>query len=130
MFDNKSILITGGTGSFGKRFVAHILSHYKPKKVIIYSRDELKQFEMQQQFDHSSMRYFIGDVRDAHRLTAAMRGVDYVIHAAALKQVPAAEYNPALKTLLTRALKQMFIALLRYLLTKRLTQSICTAQPS
>lgn len=94
MFDNKTILITGGTGSFGKRFVAHILSHYKPKKVIIYSRDELKQFEMQQQFDHSSMRYFIGDVRDAHRLSSAMRGVDYVIHAAALKQVPAAEYNP------------------------------------
>jgi UDP-N-acetylglucosamine 4,6-dehydratase len=94
MFDNKSILITGGTGSFGKRFVSHILSNYKPKKVIIYSRDELKQFEMQQQFDHHSMRYFIGDVRDAHRLTSAMRGVDYVIHAAALKQVPAAEYNP------------------------------------
>ncbi|MFQ3250135.1 UDP-N-acetylglucosamine 4,6-dehydratase (inverting) [Glaciecola sp.] len=94
MFDNKSILITGGTGSFGKRFVSHILSNYKPKKVIIYSRDELKQFEMQQKYDHPSMRYFIGDVRDAHRLSSAMRGVDYVIHAAALKQVPAAEYNP------------------------------------
>lgn len=94
MFDNKTILITGGTGSFGHRFVAHILANCKPKKVIIYSRDELKQYEMQQQFSDSCMRYFIGDVRDASRLTTAMRGVDYVIHAAALKQVPAAEYNP------------------------------------
>jgi UDP-N-acetylglucosamine 4,6-dehydratase len=94
MFDNKTILITGGTGSFGKRYVAHILANYKPKKVIIYSRDELKQFEMQQQFSEPCMRYFIGDVRDGSRLITAMRGVDYVIHAAALKQVPAAEYNP------------------------------------
>ena len=94
MFDNKSILITGGTGSFGKRFVTHILAHYKPKKVIIYSRDELKQFEMQQTYNHPSMRYFIGDVRDKERLKSAMRDVDYVVHAAALKQVPAAEYNP------------------------------------
>lgn len=94
MFDNKTILITGGTGSFGKRYVAHILANYKPKKVIIYSRDELKQFEMQQQFSDPCMRYFIGDVRDGSRLITAMRGVDYVIHAAALKQVPAAEYNP------------------------------------
>jgi UDP-N-acetylglucosamine 4,6-dehydratase len=94
MFDNKTILITGGTGSFGKRYVSQILANYSPKRVIIYSRDELKQFEMQQQFSHKSMRYFIGDVRDASRLVSAMRGVDYVIHAAALKQVPAAEYNP------------------------------------
>ncbi|MFA3790631.1 UDP-N-acetylglucosamine 4,6-dehydratase (inverting) [Aliiglaciecola sp. SL4] len=94
MFENKSILITGGTGSFGKRFVSHLLKNEKPKKVIIYSRDELKQYEMQQQFDASCMRYFIGDVRDKDRLISAMKDVDYVIHAAALKQVPAAEYNP------------------------------------
>ncbi|WP_158967725.1 UDP-N-acetylglucosamine 4,6-dehydratase (inverting) [Paraglaciecola sp. L3A3] len=94
MFDNKSILITGGTGSFGKRFTAYLLKHYSPKKVIIYSRDELKQFEMQQEFDATPMRYFIGDVRDKERLISAMRDVDYVVHAAALKQVPAAEYNP------------------------------------
>jgi UDP-N-acetylglucosamine 4,6-dehydratase len=94
MFDNKTILITGGTGSFGHRYVSHILARYKPKKVIIYSRDELKQYEMQQLFFDPCMRYFIGDVRDASRLLTAMRGVDYVIHAAALKQVPAAEYNP------------------------------------
>jgi UDP-N-acetylglucosamine 4,6-dehydratase len=94
MFDNKTILITGGTGSFGHRYVSHILASYKPKKVIIYSRDELKQYEMQQLFFDPCMRYFIGDVRDASRLITAMRGVDYVIHAAALKQVPAAEYNP------------------------------------
>ncbi len=94
MFTDKSILITGGTGSFGKRFVSHLLAHYKPKKIIIYSRDELKQFEMQQMYDAPCMRYFIGDVRDKERLIAAMRDVDYVVHAAALKQVPAAEYNP------------------------------------
>ncbi|MFT2091421.1 UDP-N-acetylglucosamine 4,6-dehydratase (inverting) [Paraglaciecola sp. 2405UD69-4] len=94
MFSNKSILITGGTGSFGKRFVSHLLKHYTPKKLIIYSRDELKQFEMQQTFNAACMRYFIGDVRDKERLKAAMRDVDYVVHAAALKQVPAAEYNP------------------------------------
>lgn len=94
MFNNKSILITGGTGSFGKQYVETILERYKPKKVIIYSRDELKQFEMQQKFNAPEMRYFIGDVRDAERLSQAMRGVDYVIHAAALKQVPASEYNP------------------------------------
>lgn len=94
MFNNKVILVTGGTGSFGKQFIATILQEYKPKKVIIYSRDELKQFEMQQDFNDSVMRYFIGDVRDADRLKQAMRGVDYVVHAAALKQVPAAEYNP------------------------------------
>lgn len=94
VFNNKVILITGGTGSFGKRFVEHIVAHYQPKKVIIYSRDELKQFEMQQTHAHPCMRYFIGDVRDKERLKSAMREVDYVIHAAALKQVPAAEYNP------------------------------------
>lgn len=94
MFNNKSILITGGTGSFGKKYVKTLLGRYKPKRIVIYSRDELKQFEMQQEFNDPAMRYFIGDVRDRERLTQAMRGVDYVIHAAALKQVPAAEYNP------------------------------------
>lgn len=94
MFTDKSILITGGTGSFGKRFVSHLLANYNPKKIIIYSRDELKQFEMQQVYDAPCMRYFIGDVRDKERLIAAMRDVDFVVHAAALKQVPAAEYNP------------------------------------
>jgi UDP-N-acetylglucosamine 4,6-dehydratase/5-epimerase len=92
--DDQSILITGGTGSFGKACVRTILDRYKPKKVIIYSRDELKQYEMAQEFTDSAMRFFIGDVRDADRLKLAMRGVDYVIHAAALKHVPAAEYNP------------------------------------
>lgn len=94
MFDSKTILITGGTGSFGKQCVASILKLSEPKKIIIFSRDELKQFEMQQAFDQECMRYFIGDVRDKERLLLAMQGVDYVIHAAALKQVPAAEYNP------------------------------------
>lgn len=94
MFDDKCILITGGTGSFGNRFISTLLQKHKPKKLIVYSRDELKQFEMQQRFDDSCMRYFIGDVRDKERLISAMRDVDYVVHAAALKQVPAAEYNP------------------------------------
>lgn len=94
MFDNKIILITGGTGSFGKRFTRTLLEQYQPKKIIIYSRDELKQHEMQYDFNQNCMRYFIGDVRDGERLKTAMRGVDYVVHAAALKQVPAAEYNP------------------------------------
>ena len=94
MFDNKTILITGGTGSFGKAFIRILLQKYHPQKVIVYSRDELKQFEMQQVFSQSCMRFFIGDVRDEKRLETAMRGVDYVVHAAALKQVPAAEYNP------------------------------------
>ena len=94
MFNDKSILITGGTGSFGKQYVQTILARYKPKKLIIYSRDELKQFEMEQDFHDKCMRYFIGDVRDRDRLVQAMNGVNYVIHAAALKQVPAAEYNP------------------------------------
>jgi len=94
MFNNKNILITGGTGSFGKKYVKTLLENYSPKKIIIYSRDELKQYEMQQDFNQTCMRYFIGDVRDKERLTQAMNGVDFVIHAAALKQVPAAEYNP------------------------------------
>jgi UDP-N-acetylglucosamine 4,6-dehydratase len=94
MFNDKSILITGGTGSFGKQFVETTLARYKPARLIVYSRDELKQFEMAQTFDQDCMRYFIGDVRNRDRLIRAMNGVDYVIHAAALKQVPAAEYNP------------------------------------
>lgn len=94
MFNDKSILITGGTGSFGKKYVKTLLANYKPRRLIVFSRDELKQYEMQQDFNAPCMRYFIGDVRDQQRLVQAMRGVDYVIHAAALKQVPAAEYNP------------------------------------
>lgn len=105
MLNNKSILITGGTGSFGKKFTETLINNYKPKKIVIFSRDELKQFEMQQKFNHGCMRYFIGDVRDKERLTMAMNGIDYVIHAAALKQVPAAEYNPTecIKTNITGA---------------------------
>jgi len=94
MFNDKSILITGGTGSFGRQYTRTLLGRFRPERLIIYSRDELKQFEMQQDYHAECMRYFIGDVRDRDRLTQAMRGVDYVIHAAALKQVPAAEYNP------------------------------------
>ena len=94
MLNNKNILITGGTGSFGKQFVRTILKKYKPNKIIIYSRDELKQFEMAQKFTDKCMRYFIGDVRDLPRLQKAMVGVDFVVHAAALKHVPIAEYNP------------------------------------
>ena len=103
MLNNKTILVTGGTGSFGKKFIKTVLVRYKPKKVIVYSRDELKQFEMQQELPDNGkfpMRYFIGDVRDLGRLKMAMKGVDYVVHAAALKQVPSTEYNPfeAVKT--------------------------------
>ena len=103
MLNNKTIFITGGTGSFGQKFIETILDRYEPKKVIIYSRDELKQFEMQEhKFNKPKLplRYFIGDVRDLGRLKMAMKEVDYVIHAAALKQVPATEYNPfeAVKT--------------------------------
>ena len=94
MFNDKSVLVTGGTGSFGKQYVRTLLDRYEPKRLVVYSRDELKQFEMEQQYNHDCMRYFIGDVRDRDRLIQAMNGVDYVIHAAALKQVPAAEYNP------------------------------------
>lgn len=94
MFDNKSILITGGTGSFGQKYTKTILERYKPKRLIILSRDELKQYEMQQIYNAPCMRYFLGDVRDGDRMMQALNGVDYVIHAAAIKQVPAAEYNP------------------------------------
>lgn len=94
MFNNSNILITGGTGSFGKKYTQILLEKYKPRKIIIFSRDELKQFEMKQIFHDPCMRYFIGDVRDQARVEEAMEGVDYVIHAAAMKQVPASEYNP------------------------------------
>jgi len=94
MFNNKSILVTGGTGSFGKQFIREILNKYTPSRVIVFSRDELKQYEMAQIFTNKCMRFFIGDVRDQSRLITAMVDVDYVIHAAALKHVPAAEYNP------------------------------------
>ena len=103
MLNDKTILITGGTGSFGKKCTEIILKKYRPNKLIIFSRDELKQFEMAQVFSYDKfkcMRYFVGDVRDKERLHRAFQGVDYVIHAAALKQVPSAEYNPfeAVKT--------------------------------
>ena len=94
MFNNKNILITGGTGSFGKKYTKILLEKYKPNKIIIYSRDELKQYEMSQDYNDKCMRYFIGDVRDADRLKKATRDVDFIIHAAALKHVPIAEYNP------------------------------------
>ena len=94
MFKDKSILITVGTGSFGKKYTETILQKYNPKKIIIYSRDELKQYEMGQEYNAPCMRYFIGDVREKERLVRAMEGVDFVIHAAALKHVPIAEYNP------------------------------------
>lgn len=94
LFDDASILVTGGTGSFGKSFIQTLLEKHKPRRVVVYSRDELKQFEMQQDFTDPRMRFFIGDVRDRERLLQAMRGIDYVVHAAALKQVPTAEYNP------------------------------------
>lgn len=102
MLNNKTVLITGGTGSFGHHFVDYVLEHYQPKKIIIYSRDEFKQFNMQNEYKKYDkyLRFFIGDVRDKERLSRALNGVDYVIHAAALKQVPACEYNPieAIKT--------------------------------
>lgn len=94
MISGKSVLITGGTGSFGKECTKVLLDRYSPKRVVIFSRDELKQFEMQQRFNQSCMRYFIGDIRDQSRLKRALEDIDIVIHAAALKQVPAAEYNP------------------------------------
>jgi UDP-N-acetylglucosamine 4,6-dehydratase len=95
--NEKAVLVTGGTGSFGKHFVKLVIERYKPRRLVIFSRDELKQYEMQQLFpmeQYPFMRYFIGDVRDRDRLELAMRDIDYVIHAAALKQVPTAEYNP------------------------------------
>ena len=97
MFSNQTIFISGGTGSFGNHFIKKLIKNYKPKKIIIYSRDEYKQFLMQEQFPASKypfFRFFLGDVRDLERLKMAMNDVDYVVHAAALKQVPAAEYNP------------------------------------
>ncbi|MFC1585956.1 UDP-N-acetylglucosamine 4,6-dehydratase (inverting) [Fibrobacterota bacterium] len=103
MLNDKNVLITGGTGSFGKKFVEIVLQRYQPKRLIVMSRDELKQYEMAQQFPpekYGCMRYFLGDIRDKERLCRAFEGIDYVIHAAALKQVPATEYNPfeAVKT--------------------------------
>jgi UDP-N-acetylglucosamine 4,6-dehydratase len=92
--NDSSVLVTGGTGSFGQAFVQHLFATYKPRRVVVYSRDELKQFEMQQRFWPRELRYFIGDVRDIDRLRRAMGGIDVVVHAAALKQVPAGEYNP------------------------------------
>ncbi len=92
--NGKNIIVIGGTGSFGRAFIDAVTHRYKPERLIVFSRDELKQFEMQQKWNQPCMRYFIGDVRDADRLEMAMRGVDYIVHAAALKQVPAAEYNP------------------------------------
>ncbi|MEO5342363.1 MAG: UDP-N-acetylglucosamine 4,6-dehydratase (inverting) [Gammaproteobacteria bacterium SHHR-1] len=103
MLNDKSILVTGGTGSFGKAFIRRVLADYRPRRLVVFSRDELKQFEMQQVFsteEHRCLRYFIGSVRDKDRLYRALDGIDIVIHAAALKQVPACEYNPmeAVKT--------------------------------
>jgi UDP-N-acetylglucosamine 4,6-dehydratase/5-epimerase len=94
MFEGKSIFVTGGTGSFGRRFIRTVLERYHPRRVVVFSRDELKQYEMQQEYASGALRFFLGDVRDVARLETAMRGIDYVVHAAALKQVPAAEYNP------------------------------------
>lgn len=100
IFKNKIVLVTGGTGSFGKKFTEIVIKKYKPKKLIIFSRDEMKQYEMRKQFNQKNIRYFIGDVRDTDRLHRAFHGVDIIIHAAALKIVPTAEYNPfeAVKT--------------------------------
>ncbi len=94
MFDRKSILVTGGTGSFGRRFIRRLLADFQPSRIVIFSRDELKQHEMSLEFNDPRLRFFIGDVRDYTRLELALRGIDLVVHAAALKQVPAAEYNP------------------------------------
>ncbi|MCR4782048.1 MAG: UDP-N-acetylglucosamine 4,6-dehydratase (inverting) [Lachnospiraceae bacterium] len=115
MLNNKTILVTGGTGSFGHHFVEYVLANYKPRKIIIYSRDEFKQFNMSNRFkEHKDvLRYFIGDVRDQERLRMAMKDVDYVVHAAALKQVPACEYNPneAIKTNVNGAMNVINAAL-------------------
>ena len=115
MLNNKTILITGGTGSFGNHFTDYVLQHYKPQKIIIYSRDEFKQFHMRNRLKKydSVMRYFIGDVRDMDRMRRAFEGVDYVVHAAAMKQVPACEYNPneAIKTNINGAMNVIEAAL-------------------
>tara|TARA_S200000501_G_C20792152_1_gene730022 strand:+ start:460 stop:1473 length:1014 start_codon:yes stop_codon:yes gene_type:complete len=113
MFKNKTILLTGGTGSFGKHFVKTVLKLYSPKKIIIYSRDELKQYEMSLLYQSKKMRFFLGDVRDKERLTMACNNVDYIIHCAALKQVPAAEYNPTecIKTNINGAENVIYAAL-------------------
>ena len=123
MFNDKTILITGGTGSFGKMYVRLILERYNPKKVIVFSRDELKQFEMSQVYNAPEMRYFLGDVRDPGRLMQAMDGVDFVIHAAALKQVPAAEYNPFERKTSSKPLSRTaWTRLLRFQLIRRRTR--------
>ena len=115
MLNDKIILITGGTGSFGHHFVDYVLKFYKPRKIIIYSRDEYKQFVMQNEYKeyYEYLRFFIGDVRDGERLKLAMKDVDYVVHAAALKQVPACEYNPneAIKTNINGAVNVINAAL-------------------
>ena len=115
MLNNKTILITGGTGSFGNAFTNYVLEHYNPRKIIIYSRDEYKQFVMKNNYREyeKELRFFIGDVRDRERLCRAFDGVDYVIHAAALKQVPACEYNPieAIKTNINGAINVIEAAL-------------------
>ena len=117
MLNGKSILVTGGTGSFGHQFVSYVLEHYEPKKIIIYSRDEYKQFVMQNEYKNhpqaDKLRFFIGDVRDKERLYRAFYGVDYVVHAAALKQVPSCEYNPmeAVKTNINGAMNIVDAAL-------------------
>ena len=115
MLNNKTILVTGGTGSFGKCFTKYVLTHYQPKKIIIYSRDEFKQWVMADEFKEyeDRLRFFIGDVRDLNRLKRACEGVDYIIHAAALKQVPACEYNPneAIKTNINGAMNVIDAAL-------------------
>ena len=115
MLNGKTILVTGGTGSFGNEFTEYVLTHYEPKKIIIYSRDEFKQFNMANKFKKykDKLRFFIGDVRDKERLYRAFDGVDYVVHAAALKQVPSCEYNPmeAVKTNINGAMNIVDVAL-------------------
>ena len=115
MLNGKTILVTGGTGSFGNAFTEYVLTHYDPKKIIIYSRDEFKQFNMANKFKKykGKLRFFIGDVRDKDRLYRAFDGIDYVVHAAALKQVPACEYNPmeAVKTNINGAMNIVDAAL-------------------
>lgn len=115
MLNGKAVLITGGTGSFGNHFVQYVLQHYKPRKIVIYSRDEYKQFVMRSKFPSADVpiQYFIGDVRDGERLRRALYGVDYIIHAAAMKQVPTCEYNPneAIKTNIMGAMNVIEAAL-------------------